>query len=322
MSPFKIAKNRFLYLAAKKRKIALICHRKPDCDTIGSALALKAVLEQKKEKSISIFCIDEVPQNMLFLPEVGSLKKLSAFTSSEWELVVALDCGDFKQTGFPEIEIERKDLPLLVNIDHHGNDLFGDINIVNADASATAELIFELASEGGYLISRDSATCLFSGILQDTDNFKNPNTTIDTFKTTSALLAKGVNIKKVGASLNYNRSMNSLKVWGRILERAKMHRDLNVVTTYITNNEIDEFGTCHEDIEGIANFLNSMPDVKAACVLMENKNGEIKGSLRTLSDDIDVSRLASFLGGGGHRRAAGFSVQGKIDTIEGRLAIV
>ncbi len=321
MSLEKIAENRFKYIARTARRIALICHRKPDCDTIGSMLGLYMGFGQDDSKELSLFSIDSAPEQLSFMPHIEELQQLAKFNPVQFDAVITLDCGDFCQTGFQELAIRRSSLPLLINIDHHGNELFGDLNIIDTHSSSTAEIVYQLLKTSGYEITRDIATCLFSGIIQDTDNFKNPNTTIETFEATSALLAKGVNIKKVGAHLNYNRSLNSLKAWGKILSRAKKHASLNVVTTYITNEDMEIFSTNREGIEGIANFLNSMPDVRAACVLIEDGKGEIKGSLRTLSDDIDVSKLAQFFGGGGHRRAAGFSIPGSICEENGKLVI-
>lgn len=321
MSLENIAENRFKYIAKTSKRIALICHRKPDCDTIGSMLGLFMGFSQDSSKKVSLFSIDASPTQLSFMPHIEELKPLKTFNPTQFDVVITLDCGDFCQTGFQELHIRRSSLPVVVNIDHHGNELFGDLNIIDTSSSSTAEIVYKLLKNSGYEITKDIATCLFSGIIQDTDNFKNPNTSIETFETTSALLAKGVNIKKVGAHLNFNRSLNSLKAWGKILSRAKKHTSLNVVTTYITSEDMEIFSTNREGIEGVANFLNSMPDVKAACVLIEDGNGEIKGSLRTLSDSIDVSKLAQYFGGGGHRRAAGFSIPGTISEESGKLTI-
>ena len=96
------------------------------------------------------------------------------------------------------------------------------------------------------------------------------------------------------------------------MSEIKKNKKLGIVTAVVTNEDLKECGAKHEDLEGVANFLNSIPDVKASIVLSENENGEIKGSLRTLRDDVDVSKLAHALGGGGHRRAAGFTMPGKL----------
>jgi phosphoesterase RecJ-like protein len=276
----------------------------------------------QKENTVHLFSIDEVPAQMDFLPGVEHINPLHTFNPSKYDLVVAFDCGDFSQTGFPEVGVKRRMLPIAVNIDHHGNEPFGDLNIVDTQVSSTAEMLYTLLVKDEKEITKDVATALLSGIIQDTDNFKNPNTSIETFKITSILLNRGVNLKKIGEKLNFGRSMNSMNAWGKILSRAKKHPTLNVVTTYITRRDMDAFETTPEDIEGIANFLNSMPDVRAACVLMESGDGEIKGSLRTLSDEIDVSKLAQFLGGGGHRRAAGFTLSGSIVRKGDSLTIV
>lgn len=315
-----IAQNRFLYIVSKAKRIALVCHRKPDCDTVGSMLAFYNAYENS-DTEITPFSIDQIPEQMQFMKGIDVVKNLSDFNPAKFNLVIAFDCGDFSQTGFVDLGVKRSMLPVLVNIDHHGNEEFGDINIIDTEVSSTAEMVYQLLIKLGKEVDKEMATSLMSGIIQDTDNFKNPNTNIESFNATSELLSRGVNMKKLNEHLNLGRSVNGLHAWGKILSRAKKHKELNIVTTYITHADIKECKTEPEDIEGIANFLNSMPDVKAACVLIEQEKGEIKGSLRTLSDDVDVSKLAQFFGGGGHRRAAGFIVSGSFEEVDSKMKI-
>lgn len=300
--------NRFRYLVSKSKSIVLVSHRKPDGDTVGSMLGLALALTGEG-KNVSTFSSDPLTAQLTILPSAHRVKNTADFVAGDYDLVIALDCGDYSQMG---LSVEQDRLPLIINIDHHGTECFGDLNIVDTKASSTAEIVHVLLKKLHIPISKNIATCFLAGIMQDTDNFKNPNTTTQTLETTSYLLSRGANFKKLGRHFNHSKSLSSLKLWGKILARMRRHPQLNVVSTFITNQEIVESNSSSEDIEGVANFLNSIPDVKASCVLTEIEKDEIKGSLRTLDESVDVSKIASFFGGGGHKKAAGFRLKGRI----------
>lgn len=308
--------NRFRYLLKKSDKIAILCHKKPDGDAIGSMMALFDSL--KNDATAQMFCIDPAPQSLEFLLGTEKISPLSKIVEYNADLVIAVDCGDFSQTA-----LERKQMQnaICVNIDHHGNEFFGDLNIVDTKASSASEIIYSLLLYLGKPLTRQVATCIFAGIVGDTDNFKNPNTSKDVLDITSSLMIRGIDTKTVMKNLNYNKSSDGLKMWGKVLSRVKKHDRLNMVSTYITHDEISENQACKEEINGIANFLNSIPDVKAACLLVEHEKGEIKGSLRTMSDQVDVSKIAQLFGGGGHPKAAGFVVKGSIENNNGHISI-
>lgn len=304
--------NRFRYLLGKKEKVALLCHRKPDSDTLGSALSLFLAFEAEKKK-ITLFVKDKVPRNLWFLPYVERVEKLNRIKRGDFDLAVACDCGDEKQTGLETPGNLKALFPLLINIDHHqDNNHFGDLNIIEPNFSSTAEIIYHLLRALKIKINAPIATCLLAGIVGDTDNFRNPNTNIKTLKITSELLASGVNLKEVSRSLSERRSIVSLKLWGKVLARLKKHQQFGIVSTFVTQKDIIESRCFPEDIKEIINFLNSIPNVNASFLLVEEKSGELKGSFRTLKPEVDVAGLAAFFGGGGHREAAGFSFPGKI----------
>ena len=306
--------NRTLYLIRRSACVLLICHRKPDADTIGSALALGSILE-KQNKQIDYACQDIIPQKFEFLQGIQKIQELKKVLEnfSKYRLLITVDCGSFEQTGLHNFCKEHEIRIPIINIDHHhDNPRFGHLNIINPDASSTAEIIHDLFQKMNIPLSRDISTKLLNGIFSDTDSFKNSNTSQRTLKTTSALLAHGANLKEVTKNTLQDKSLSTLRLWGKILSEIKRNNNLGMVTAVVTNQDLKECDAKHEDLEGVANCLNSTPDVKASLVLSENEDGEIKGSLRTLRDDIDVSELARALGGGGHKKAAGFTFPGKL----------
>ena len=128
----------------------------------------------------------------------------------------------------------------------------------------------------------------------------------------SKLLANGANFKDITAYTLRNKSISSLKLWGRALERLRFDDKKGIATTIITQEDFKECNAVGDDAEGVANLLNHLSGVKMAMVLRELDGGQVKGSLRTTSELIDVSEVAKLMGGGGHKKAAGFTVQGRI----------
>lgn len=306
--------NRALYLIKKSQNILIICHRKPDADTIGSSLALGNILE-KQNKKIDCACQDEISAKFYFLKNANKIKKISEILKqiTNYELLITLDCGSFEQTGLHNyLKLSELKSP-IINIDHHhDNPNFGKINIIESNVSSTSEIIHNLLVKMNVNLDRNISTSLLNGIFGDTDSFKNPNTSHQTLKTTSNLLASGANLKEITKNTLQDKSLSTLRLWGKILSEIKKNKKLGIVSAVITKKDLQECQAKSEDLEGIANFLNSIPDVKASLVLSENEKGEIKGSLRTLHDNIDVSKLARSLGGGGHKKAAGFTISGKL----------
>jgi bifunctional oligoribonuclease and PAP phosphatase NrnA len=303
--------NRAFYLIKKCRNILLVAHIKPDSDTIGSVLALKEALSNTG-KNIVCFCNDKIPARFDFLPEAENIAGPDKILKGikNYDLIITLDCANITLAGISNLPLQHK-VP-IINIDHHqDSSYFGRINIIKANASSTAEIIYDFLEKTKLPISKNSATCLLTGIFGDTDSFKNPNTTDKTLIITSNLLNLGANLKQITKFTFQDKSLSTLKLWGEVLARIRKHEKLNMISTVATIEDLKKNKSLYEDLEGIANFLNSIPEAKASMVLTE-REGEIKGSLRTLKKGVDISKLAHILGGGGHKKAAGFTIPGKI----------
>ncbi|MFA6295880.1 MAG: bifunctional oligoribonuclease/PAP phosphatase NrnA [Patescibacteria group bacterium] len=315
--------NRALYLIKKAENILIICHRKPDADTIGSALALGDILE-KQNKKIEYACQDQIPSKFFFLKNADKIKKIDEILKNfiNYKLLITLDCGSFEQTGLHNFFSINEFKTPIINIDHHhDNPHYGKLNIIEANASSTSEIVHNFLLKMNVDLDKNISTSLLNGIFGDTDSFKNPNTSHDTLKTTSDLLASGANLKEITKNTLQDKSLSTLRLWGKILSDIKKNKKLGIVYAVITKKDLQECNAKSEDLEGIANFLNSIPDVKASLVLSENEKGEIKGSFRTLHDHIDVSKLARSLGGGGHKKAAGFTLPGRLIKEDNEIKI-
>ncbi len=302
------------YNLVKAANILIIIHQNPDGDAIGSGLSMVNYLTQKKWPHV-IFSLDQPSNQFSFLSDIDSLKNSPAiFSDNDFDLVLVLDSGDLKYAGAEDLikKIPGRP-PLLINIDHHHtNQFFGDLNLVDPSASSTAEILFRFFDDLRVDINKEMATCLLTGILLDTGVFTNPATNINSLQAASKLLIRGANLQEIVKNAVKNKRLNTLRLWGKALSRLKKDRKTGFVTTVITQKDIEECQTDEEATEGVSNFLNNLSDTKAVMVLRELPDGKIKGSLRSTDDLIDVSKIASIFGGGGHKKAAGFTVKGNL----------
>jgi phosphoesterase RecJ-like protein len=294
----------------KAGTVVTVSHRRPDADTLGSALALADLLE-RRGKSVKCFCSDPVPLSLLTLP--GSDK----FTSDPnvfWgaHTVVVLDAGDMKFAGVDKIVPALAPRPVVLNIDHHNaNEFFGDVNLVVPGAASTTEIVYDLYGAFGVRATEAAATNLLAGVVTDTMMFFNPATSASSLAFASSLHKLGADHKTVSALAMRNKSIESLSLWGKALERLKYDEASGRASTVLYAEET--VGSGDEDaLGGLSNFLNSMLPARVVVVLRELGDGTVKGSLRTAREDTDVAAEAIGRGGGGHRKAAGFVVRGKV----------
>lgn len=298
-------------LITKSHNVAIISHKSPDSDTVGASLALKLGLKSVGKNAES-FAKDSIPANLQFLPEAATIK--NTINPSLFDIIFAIDCGAAYMMKFEKDhpEILNPSKTILVNIDHHpSNENFGTINIVDTSSAATVSIIYFLLEHLGIQITRDIATCLLNGLYGDTGSFKHSNTDSLTLKIASNLIAKGADYKAIVKNQFHSNEINQLKLWGRVLSRARLN-DKNATVSAVTENDFDDLSASPEDLSGIIDYLNSVPESRFAILLAEDRKGNIKGSFRTQDDMMDLSQLAGIFGGGGHKKAAGFTIPGKL----------
>jgi len=301
------------------KSIVILNPRKPDGDSVGSALALMWALEQRAKKATP-FALGEVPTQYQFLP--GNERFISDLAKVNWANTDVLVTVDFADPAMSGLEEQMKahaaaGKPVIV-IDHHAtNQGFGTMNLIDPTVASTTELIYELFQSAKWPITKDMATNLLLGIITDTNSFSNLNTTGSVIHVASQLLNYGARLKEITLSTYKNKTYPGLKLWGLALSRLQKHPSLDIAWTVITQKDIEQFGATDESIDGIANFLNGLSGAKAVLVLREEPGGELKGSLRTTQPDVDVSKIAQLFGGGGHKKAAGFSLPGRLELQAG-----
>ena len=292
-------------LIAAERPL-LVADERLDGDSLGSALAVADYLVQLG-KPVKIFLSEPIPEKYRLLPhqdlcffEAEELEKISA------DLVVSFDCSDVE---YVEKIIGRLSgiKPIVLNIDHHiTNPKFGHLHFVDIKAPATCEIVHRFFKENKIEINHEVATCLFCGLIFDTTAFSNDATSAVALISASELLLAGARGGEAIRLLLKNRSIPALRLWGIALERLWFHEEYQAIATCITLNDFETFEVSEEDVDGLSNFLQSVVDHDTICVMRENKGGGVKVSLRTHNGD--VAAIARANGGGGHTKAAGFTV--------------
>ena len=293
------------------QKILIISHKSPDADTIGANLALREALENLG-KTVESACINPVPQNCIFLKKSDTF--LSDFEPENYDLIITVDCGGYKLTGFTDkkpVLLDRH-ATNLINIDHHpSNDHFGRVNLVMSETPSTCFILFLMFTYYGWNISQEMATAMLHGIYYDTGSFMHSNTTAATLRVAARLKALGADLEKCTKEQFHTSPINKLKLYGRAFSHASINSK-NAVVSILTKEDFYELGASQEDASGLINYLNHVPQTKFSLLLTEDPSGLIKGSLRTQDEQIDLSEIAQLFGGGGHKKAAGFSIKGRL----------
>ncbi len=307
----------------KAQNILLISHKNPDGDTLSSACALMQYLRNEGKNHLA-FCATALNKNLAFLPHLDYFTGDPAiFHTHLFDAIVVLDSGDLAYAGVAEHLQNLSYSPVLINIDHHPtNEHYGHFNLVLPEAASTTEVLYRFFKINNLEIDKYIATCLLTGIITDTSHFSNPATTASSLKIASELLRLGANLNLIRGWTFKNKSLAALKIWGRVLSRLYKNEKYDLAITVLTNEDLGETDLPDEEIEGLANFLNNLGGAKAILLLKEKKDGLIRASLRTTHPDVDVSRLAKFFNGGGHAKAAGFSIAGKLVEKNGGWEVI
>jgi phosphoesterase RecJ-like protein len=291
--------------AIKKAKhVGIISHKNPDPDTLSSNIALRKILETYKKK-VSSICKDPIPKKMLFITDKYDFK---TDIDKSMDLLICVDTSSRDQTHFL-LKSTKKN---IIVIDHHAsNEMFGKINLVNPDAASTTYVLYFLFIKMPVTITSDIATLLLTGLYYDTGNFMHSNTNSTVLMIAADLQSKGANRKQIVEMMNKAHSVNQLKLWGKALSNITLTKTGGAVSG-LTKDDFMECNATQEDTKGIIDYISSAKDTKYAALFCNDSDGNIKGSFRSKEENVDVADLAKYLGGGGHKKASGFSIKGKI----------
>lgn len=285
----------------------VVSHLHPDGDAISSTLAMGWLLRQLG-KTCVLANADPVPQKFAYLWQSSSIVDYSAAgLARSFEYVVAVDCADFGRIG--KVRESFAEGAQLLNIDHHPtNDLFGRVNVVRAEAAATAEMIYDLAKQFDVEWNRDFASCIYTGLLTDTGGFRYSNTTPKVLAIASEMLNYGVENNVLAEHLLEKMSYPQILLLKKALAGLTFTPDRKIAWVSVTIEDLAETEANNEDTEGLVNYPRNIEGVEVGILFKQLARDEIKVSLRS-SGHVDVSAIAKSFGGGGHARAAGCTLR-------------
>jgi len=295
------------------RRIALVSHRDPDPDTIGSALALGLGLESLG-KRVSWHCADPVPEQQRFLH--GSERFTQEPPPEDVDLVVTVDFGSVDRAKFA-----LPSRPKLVNIDHHAsNDKFGTANLVDVTAAASAELVSRVIDALGVKWTPEMATAALVGIMTDTGSFQFPSTDARALERAARLREAGADLQAITYNIFRNKRFEALKLWGFAFARLVREQGGQLVWTEIRAGDIERAEARDEDISGLVEQIARSSGMRVA-LLFNEQSGVVKVSCRTSQwePSVDASALMARFAGGGHVRAAGALISGDLADIRDRV---
>jgi phosphoesterase RecJ-like protein len=289
-------------------RFLLTTHEGPDGDALGSLLAMHHVLRQLGKDSIMFLAAKEfpLPVEYRFMPleEVFHEPPVDVVD----RVLVFLDCGNIDRMP---VDFLQRDDALVLNIDHHhDNTLFGTLNLVDTDASCTAEIVYELARLLGAEITPEIASALYVALVTDTGRFMYENTSAAAHRLAAELIDAGVDVHDIYRRLYERVPLEKLHLVSRAIERIVRLDECRLAVTYISAQDYADTGANDSLTEGIIDHVRALEGTEVAAMIRDKTDGgraARKVSLRSTDGRVDVSAIARKRGGGGHPRAAGFS---------------
>jgi bifunctional oligoribonuclease and PAP phosphatase NrnA len=308
--------NNVISVLKESKKTVILPHISVDGDCLGSALALCMILE-KAGKKVSIYIEEDIPYIYKFLPGIEMINNYNKDEKIDKSAtVIAVDTGDIGRLG-KRAKI-FKNARITVNIDHHGtNTNYAVHNLVKADYAAAGEIIYEIAKVFETDIKNDISVCLYVAISTDTGGFRYGNTTPKTHLIASELLNNGIDVAGISRRVFETISAVKAKLISVAINSLEYFENGRVAYIYISNKVLKKSGALEEDCDGIVNIGRNIRGVEVSVMLRE-WNGGIKCNLRS-NTYVDVSEIATVFSGGGHAKAAGFTIKGNVDDIKNRL---
>jgi phosphoesterase RecJ-like protein len=276
-------------------------------------LAIGSVLHAMGKK-VDMVLADPIPLVYRTLPGVGRVRQTREIVQTAYDVIIILECDGTERTGICGIH----EMSNVINVDHHLTGIpFGGLNWIDPSAAAVAAMVFEIAISLGATITPAIATCLYTALMTDTGSFTYPGTSADTFTLAHALIDLGAKADSVARDVLYSVPAARIHLLGLALSRVRILGP--IAWTWITQDDLQQMQATDEDSEGTVNYLISIAGVEAAAFLRELPRTSpdappvFRTSLRSKSS-VDVSHVAANCGGGGHRNAAGCTLNGPFDN--------
>lgn len=297
------------------KTVAIGGHIRPDGDCVGSCMGLYQYLKKNyPDIQVDVY-LEDIPE--CFKPMIEVSRDILHVVDEEksYDLFITLDCGDMGRLGFSGVLFESAKRTFCV--DHHiSNKAFADENYIVPEASSTAELVYRLLDREK--ITTEIAECLYLGIVHDTGVFQYSSTSPETMEIAADLMRKNIRANEIIDKTYYEKTYAQNQILGRALLESTLVLDGKCIVSAISKETMEFHGVIPKDLEGIVSQLRVTQGVEVAIFLYEIGQDEYKISLRA-SGDVDVSKVAEYFGGGGHKKAAGFTMNGTAKDITERI---
>jgi phosphoesterase RecJ-like protein len=294
-----------------RQRFLLTSHARPDGDSIGSQLALAFTLDALG-KDVRIVNSDAPPEHYLDFPGMERIEIASSVPEDlEVDAVVVMECSDLSRTG-----VSGLDGRFIINIDHHGgNRMYGALNWFDESAAACGEMVFDVIRGLGVALTPEIATHIYLAILTDTGSFHHSNITPRTFDICRQAVEAGVNPAAMARRVFDSNSFGKLKLIGALLDSMELIDEGRLAVLYLDDTMLATCGCTHNDTEGVINLPLTAREIQAVVFFKVSSQGSVRVSMRS-KYDVDVRLVANAFGGGGHKNAAGFTVDGPLAAVK------
>lgn len=284
-------------------------HINPDGDALGSALAFKLILDSKGIDSDVCFDIKgNLPSNLDHLP----LNLICEKPQDRYQNVFVFDCGNSERLGSLE-DIAIKSENIIV-VDHHIEPSFGNIQIIDPTAASTTQVLYREIVTAEIDIDTNVANCLMTGLITDTGRFQYSNTDYEVFQIAAQLMNSGAELTTISDNIYGSIPMNAIKLQSEVLNRINLFEEERLVVSYVLQDDYKTFNIESSETDFLIDSIRLVKESTVALLLKEQKDKTFKGSLRSRTH-LDVQKIASLFGGGGHKAASGFSTTLNMEEI-------
>ena len=297
-------KNQIKKLIDESNSILLLTHESPDGDAIGSVLGFYHYLVSIN-KTVDMVILD-IPKVFDFLP---SINRVVDNTNKTYDLGIVLDCASKERIGQKEDLFSR--CKNTICIDHHiSNTNYCDVNLVEGNISSCCQVVYYLFKEWIVTVSKEIGESLISGVLTDTNGFGNNNVDKNTYNLAADILDLGVNIHNIYNKVLCKKTMSQYELMRIAMDRLEFLYNSKIAFTYILKDDFDKVGAVTGEHEGIVDIGRNVEGVEVSIFLREDNGFTV--SLRS-TGTVDVSKIASSIGGGGHFMASGAKLYGTLE---------
>lgn len=290
-------------------------HIDPDGDAIGSTFSLAWILQEMGKDPI-VYLRDPIPYMYQFLPKPRKVVH-ATLPNGAFDAIFALDCGNLFRVGNGYERL--KDMGPIVNIDHHTtNEAFGVINLIDEGASSVAEMLYNLFACLEAPLAFEPAVNLYTAILTDTGSFRYPNTNPEAFRICEEMIRFGVSPSYVAQMVYENHPKERFQLLGSVLATLETYNGDSVAIARVTQDMLRTTGTTKEYTEGFVEFIKEIRGIDVAILVREINAQQCKISMRS-KGNTDVAKICNLFGGGGHRKAAGCTIDGTVFEVREKL---